>query len=126
MPEELATETDPRGVMSDEVGDTERCSSRQSLEPAMGGGAAGLLPRIEGMEKRDAVSLARLPMEGCCSFSGLSAVDCRIVLPWTRQPRLSISSWAGLQESSQSWTAWSIGGGGNGSPSSAQKVCSTV
>lgn len=126
MPDELATETDPCGVMFDEVGDTERCSSRQSLEPTMGGGAAGLPLRIEGMEKREAVLLARLPMEGRCSFSGSSAVDCRIVLAWTRQPRLSISSWAGLQVISQSWMAWSIGGGGNGNPSSAQKVCSTV
>lgn len=42
MPEELARETDPRAVMYDEVGDTERYSVAQGLLPGIGGAKEGL------------------------------------------------------------------------------------
>lgn len=88
MLEELARETEPRGVMyEEEAGDTERSSAPQGLLPGIGGANDGL--RAADTEKPEVLlawllSDARdgrlLPMDGRL-FSGLLGSDCRIALP---------------------------------------------
>jgi hypothetical protein len=79
------------------------------------------LRREFGREMEEALLAVRPPIEGRFLLSCCSAAR-RKALPWVREPKASISFRMGLKANSKSWTIWSMSGGGDGNPSSSQKV----
>ena len=127
------TETLGVAVMIDDEGETGREASTphgiDGFLPRFGGGIGDLLREaLLPREVTDRLVMLRPPNEGrlypCWLFWASSCL--RMALPWASMPKPSISFWVGFCASSQSRITWSMGGGGEGKPSSSQYVCSTV